>query len=99
MTSESSQTRGRLLRVYGGALPIPAPEPPVRERAALATESKERVARAAVATVHPGSTIVLDAGTTTLAMARLLPSGTGITVITPSLRHRPRRRRALGTRG
>ncbi|WP_372467700.1 DeoR/GlpR family DNA-binding transcription regulator [Microbacterium maritypicum] len=75
---------GRLLRVYGGALPIPAPEPPVRERAALATESKERVARAAVATVRPGSTIVLDAGTTTLAMARLLPSGIGITVITPS---------------
>ncbi|WP_136041934.1 MULTISPECIES: DeoR/GlpR family DNA-binding transcription regulator [unclassified Microbacterium] len=75
---------GRLLRVYGGALPIPAPEPPVRERADLATESKERVARAAVATIRPGSTIVLDAGTTTLAMARMLPSGTGLTVITAS---------------
>lgn len=75
---------GKLLRVYGGALPLPAPEPPVRERTDLATESKERVARAAVATVRPGSTIVLDAGTTTLAMARMLPSGTGLTVITPS---------------
>lgn len=75
---------GKLLRVYGGALPAPAPEPPVRERAELATESKERVARAAVATIRPGSTIVLDAGTTTLAMARMLPSGTGITVITAS---------------
>ncbi|MGW9157535.1 DeoR/GlpR family DNA-binding transcription regulator [Microbacterium sp. NPDC055665] len=75
---------GKLLRVYGGALPIPAPEPPVRERADLATESKERVARAAVATIRPGSTIVLDAGTTTLAMARMLPTGTGLTVITAS---------------
>lgn len=75
---------GKLLRVYGGALPLPTPEPPVRERAELATESKQRVARAAVATIRPGSTIVLDAGTTTLAMARMLPSGTGITVITPS---------------
>ncbi|EQM79573.1 DeoR/GlpR family DNA-binding transcription regulator [Microbacterium maritypicum] len=75
---------GKLQRVYGGALPIPEPERPVRDRHGLATESKERVARAAVARIRPGATIVLDAGTTTLAMARLLPSGAGITVITPS---------------
>ncbi|KJL25727.1 Glucitol operon repressor [Microbacterium oxydans] len=75
---------GRLQRVYGGALPIAAADRPVRERHDLATESKERVARQAVTTIRPGSTIVLDAGTTTLAMARLLPSGTDVTVITPS---------------
>lgn len=75
---------GRLRRVYGGALPIAAADRPVRERHALSTESKERVARQAVTRIRPGSTIVLDAGTTTLAMARLLPSGAGITVITPS---------------
>ncbi|MFF1539626.1 DeoR/GlpR family DNA-binding transcription regulator [Microbacterium sp. NPDC058269] len=75
---------GKLLRVYGGALPIPAADRPVQERHDLATESKERVARQAVASIRSGSTIVLDAGTTTLAMARLLPSGAGITVITPS---------------
>lgn len=73
---------GRLQRVYGGALPIAAADRPVRERHDLATESKERVARQAVTTILPGSTIVLDAGTTTLAMARLLPIGTDITVIT-----------------
>ncbi|WAA66036.1 DeoR/GlpR family DNA-binding transcription regulator [Microbacterium oxydans] len=75
---------GRLLRVYGGALPLPAPDRPVSERQEVATESKERVARRAVAGIRPGSTIVLDAGTTTLAMAKLLPSGTDLTVITPS---------------
>lgn len=75
---------GKLVRVYGGALPVPAADRPVQQRHDLATESKERVARQAVASIRPGSTIVLDAGTTTLAMARLLPSGTGITVITPS---------------
>lgn len=75
---------GKLLRVYGGALPVPAADRPVQERHDLATESKQRVARQAVASIRPGSTIVLDAGTTTLAMARLLPSGAGITVITPS---------------
>lgn len=75
---------GKLLRVYGGALPIPAAERPVGERKELATESKERVARRAVTSIRPGSTIVLDAGTTTLAMARMLPSGEGSTVITAS---------------
>lgn len=75
---------GRLLRVYGGALPIPAADRPVRERQGVSTESKERVARRAVAGIRPGSTIILDAGTTTLAMAHLLPSGSNLTVITPS---------------
>ncbi|MFS0853519.1 DeoR/GlpR family DNA-binding transcription regulator [Microbacterium sp. 179-I 3D4 NHS] len=75
---------GRLIRVYGGALPVPAADRPVAERLDVAGASKERVARAAAAGIRPSSTIVLDAGTTTLALARLLPSGTGLTVITPS---------------
>ncbi|NKF34185.1 DeoR family transcriptional regulator, partial [Pseudomonas sp. BGM005] len=50
----------------------------------LSTDSKQRVARRAVDLVAPASTIVLDAGTTTLAMARMLPHGTDLTVITPS---------------
>lgn len=75
---------GRLVRVYGGALPVPPADRPVDQRHSLATDSKERVARRAVALLRPASTIVLDAGTTTLAMARLLPTGIGLTVITPS---------------
>ncbi|WP_223622120.1 DeoR/GlpR family DNA-binding transcription regulator [Microbacterium sp. EST19A] len=75
---------GLCIRVYGGALPVPAADAPVEQRLSVATESKERVARAAVSMIHPGSTIILDAGTTTLAMARMLPHGADLTVITPS---------------
>ena len=75
---------GELVRVYGGALPIPAADRPVDARLRLATESKERVARRAVDLIAPASTVVLDAGTTTLAMARMLPPGADLTVITPS---------------
>ncbi|AQY03029.1 DeoR/GlpR family DNA-binding transcription regulator [Microbacterium foliorum] len=75
---------GEMVRVYGGALPIPPADRPVDQRALLATESKERVARRAVELITPASTIVLDAGTTTLAMARMLPRGSDLTVITPS---------------
>ncbi|GAA2946975.1 DeoR/GlpR family DNA-binding transcription regulator [Microbacterium luteolum] len=75
---------GLCIRVYGGALPVPAADAPVVQRLGVASESKERVARAAVALIRPSSTIILDAGTTTLAMARRLPHDAGLTVITPS---------------
>ncbi|GAT73887.1 DeoR/GlpR family DNA-binding transcription regulator [Microbacterium hydrocarbonoxydans] len=75
---------GLCVRVYGGALPVPAAEAPVQQRLTVATDSKERVARAACALIRPASVIVLDAGTTTLAMARMLPHGADLTVITPS---------------
>lgn len=75
---------GKLVRVYGGALPIPPADRPVGERHTLATASKQRVARRAVELIRPASTLVLDAGTTALALARILPPGAGLTVITPS---------------
>jgi len=75
---------GRLVRVYGGALPIPAADRPLEQRFALATESKIRVAERAAALIRPGSTIVLDAGTTAHQLARVLPSHSALTVITPS---------------
>lgn len=75
---------GKLVRVYGGALPVPPADRPVQLRQELATDSKERVARRAVELIRPASTIVLDAGTTTLAMARLLPRDASLTILTPS---------------
>ncbi|MFS0910271.1 DeoR/GlpR family DNA-binding transcription regulator [Microbacterium sp. 179-I 3D2 NHS] len=75
---------GECIRVYGGALPVPAADAPVAQRRAVATESKQRVARAAIALIRPGSTVILDGGTTALAMARMLPHDAELTVITPS---------------
>lgn len=74
---------GLCIRVYGGALPVPAADAPVEQRLSVASDSKERVARAAVSMIRPGATIILDAGTTALAMARMLPHGADLTVITP----------------
>jgi DeoR/GlpR family transcriptional regulator of sugar metabolism len=75
---------GLCIRVYGGALPVPPADAPIERRAGVATASKERVARAAIRLIRPGGTIILDAGTTTLAMARMLPQDVDLTVITPS---------------
>jgi DeoR/GlpR family transcriptional regulator of sugar metabolism len=75
---------GQCIRVYGGALPVPAADRPFAERLSLKTGSKERVARVAAARIRPGSTVIIDAGTTALALARLLPDDPTLTVITPS---------------
>ena len=50
----------------------------------MATESKQRVAAAAVGLIRPGSTVLLDGGTTALAVARALPRDLRITLVTHS---------------
>ncbi|HXH35648.1 MAG TPA: DeoR/GlpR family DNA-binding transcription regulator [Plantibacter sp.] len=75
---------GLCVRVYGGALPVPAADRPFAQRVSLGTESKDRVARAAAERIRPGTTIIIDAGSTALALARHLPDDPTLTVITPS---------------
>jgi DeoR/GlpR family transcriptional regulator of sugar metabolism len=53
-------------------------------RTGVEPESKKRIARAAANLVVPGSTAILDGGTTTLAVARILPISLNCTVITHS---------------
>lgn len=75
---------GKLTRVYGGALPVASADRPVEQRSSLATDSKMRVAARAAELISPSSTVALDAGTTALALARMLPRSSELTVITPS---------------
>src|SRR5919112_687157 len=57
---------GLCQRVYGGALPVSPAIADYATRQAVETESKRRVAAAAAGLVTPGSTVILDGGTTTL---------------------------------
>ncbi|MFE7423945.1 DeoR/GlpR family DNA-binding transcription regulator [Streptomyces sp. NPDC014735] len=75
---------GLCQRVYGGALPV---SPAVADYAARQTVTpggKRKVAAAAAALVQPGSTLILDGGTTALAVAHALPPALDCTVITHS---------------
>ncbi|HEY4453252.1 MAG TPA: DeoR family transcriptional regulator, partial [Pseudonocardiaceae bacterium] len=60
---------GLCQRVYGGALPVSPAIADYATRQAVATDSKQRVAAAAAALVNPGGTVLLDGGTTALAVA------------------------------
>lgn len=75
---------GLCQRVYGGALPVSPAVADYATRAGVATDSKQRVAAAAARLVAPGSTLLLDGGTTALAVTRALPRDLVATVITHS---------------
>ncbi|MGY1690436.1 DeoR/GlpR family DNA-binding transcription regulator [Geodermatophilus sp. SYSU D01105] len=71
-------------RVYGGALPVSPAVADHATRHTVAVASKERVAARAAALVRPGSTALLDGGTTALAVTRALPRDLSATVVTHS---------------
>ncbi len=81
----------RLVRTHGGAIAIDRSRPElsfeIRER--LQADEKRRIGVAAAALVHDGESIVMDASTTALSVARQLKSRNAwsqLTVITNGLR-------------
>lgn len=75
---------GLAVRVYGGALPASPAVADYAGRQSLATDSKQRIARFAARLIEPGSTVLIDGGTTALAVVRALPLDTECTIITHS---------------
>lgn len=73
---------GLCRRVYGGALPISSASGDLTERRAEAPERKAALGRAAAGLVHPAQVVFIDAGSTNLAIARALPFGFDLTVVT-----------------
>ncbi|AKZ53184.1 putative DeoR-family transcriptional regulator [Streptomyces ambofaciens ATCC 23877] len=75
---------GLCQRVYGGALPASPAVVDYDARRVVAPEGKRKVAAVAAALVRPGGSLILDGGTTALAVARALPQELTCTVITHS---------------
>jgi len=75
---------GLCQRVYGGALPVSAALAQYADRTLVQPASKDRVAARAAQLITPGSTVILDGGTTTLAVVHALPAELVCTVITHS---------------
>lgn len=85
------ETEGRLVRDHGGATALQTGNTLVTsllrvdERAALNLEQKRRIGRAAAARVSPGDTVLLDAGTTSVEIARQLARVEPLTLVTNAL--------------
>ena len=81
------QERGLLRKTYGGAAAVASgtPDSAFASRSARMGEEKRRIGAAAAAMVLPGETILIDAGSTTIEIARNLPENQDLTVITCAL--------------
>ena len=80
---------GVVIRTHGGA--VSAANGQLKDRALdvrlrMQTEEKERIARIAAGLIDDGAVIMLNAGTTTLALARALRNHHDLTIATNNLR-------------
>ncbi|WP_406031362.1 DeoR/GlpR family DNA-binding transcription regulator [Nocardioides sp. NBC_00163] len=75
---------GLCQRVYGGALPVSPAVVDYTTRHSVEPGGKRAVAATAAGLVRPESTLILDGGTTALAVAEALPRDLECTVITNS---------------
>ena len=75
---------GFLRRVHGGALPPAVGFRPYADRREQAPAAKAAIAEATCGLLRSGQVVVLDAGTTTLEVARHLPADLHATVVTNS---------------
>ncbi|HEY3437903.1 MAG TPA: DeoR/GlpR family DNA-binding transcription regulator [Actinotalea sp.] len=81
------ERRGLLRRMHGGAIPVErlGIEPAVADRETRMAAQKERIAKAALDELPDGGAIILDAGTTTIRLAEMLPTDRELTVVTHGL--------------
>ena len=82
------EEKGALRRVHGGAAAVAerrGVEPSFTERSMICHQAKAQLAKVAVGLLQTGQTVIIDIGTTAVAVARAIPRGFSGTVITPSL--------------
>jgi DeoR family transcriptional regulator of aga operon len=80
------EKQGIAVRAYGGALicdgNAPATEPSVEDKSALNTGLKRGIALAAADMIKPGHRVILDSGTTTYEIARMMTQHQDVIVMT-----------------
>jgi DeoR family fructose operon transcriptional repressor len=81
------ERHGLVRRVHGGAIPVERLgfEPGLAAREGVLAGEKERIAKAALDELPDAGAVILDAGTTTVRLAELLPNDRELTVVTHAL--------------
>lgn len=81
------ERHGLLRRVHGGAIPVERLgfEPGLADRERMLAGEKDRIAHAALDELPDGGAIILDAGTTTVRLAQMLPQDRELIVVTHAL--------------
>lgn len=86
---DALEKEGRLIRDHGGAIASTAKTitslDSMDQRSTVQLDEKRRIGQAAAARISPGDTIILDAGTTVIEVARALGDTSPLTVVTNAL--------------
>ncbi len=75
---------GLLQRVHGGALTVSAAIAPFQVRKSVQIPSKKIIAQKAITLIQPGYIVIVDGGTTSEELIKLLPKDLAFTVVTHS---------------
>ncbi len=75
---------GLLQRVHGGALPR-SPSHPYEQRVQEASTTRRALAEAAAGLIHDGQVVLMDSGSSVLAVATSLPISLHATIVTNSI--------------
>lgn len=75
---------GLLVRVHGGALPASPAVQPLAARRAIAPDLKARLSARAAKLLRSGQIVIVDGGTTHMALIGTLPHDINLTVVTHS---------------
>ena len=78
------QAQGALHKTHGGAVSLDTARLDFAGRADVMADAKQAIGRAGAALIEPGQTVIIDAGSTSLSLARAL-TVRPVTVITNSL--------------
>lgn len=83
----SLERRGLVRRAHGGAIPVERSlmNPAFSDRNELLVAEKLAIATAALEELPEGGSIIIDAGTTTIKLAELIPHDRQLTVVTHSV--------------
>jgi DeoR family transcriptional regulator, fructose operon transcriptional repressor len=83
----SLERRGLVRRAHGGAIPVEriTLHPGVGDRGGIMQAEKMVIAEAALDELPDNGSILIDAGTSTICLAEMLPADRGLTVVTHSL--------------
>jgi DeoR/GlpR family transcriptional regulator of sugar metabolism len=82
---ERLEQLGMVRRTFGGAIAAYQHDIALTERSGTRTEEKARIGRAAAKLIQPGEAVFIDAGSTTLQLAKYWPEAKDATAVTHAL--------------
>lgn len=81
---EKLELLGLAKRTFGGAIAM-MKETSLNQRNTMMLEEKMRIGRAAASLLKPGDALFIDGGSTNLQLAKAIPAGSAVTVVTNAL--------------